>query len=719
VNDPQEQTGAIALRPSSPDDPRVIHALEEYLTQLEAGQAPDRARFLAEHPEIADVLEECLDSLDLVHAVRPQLHLGGNSFSKTLSCPGLLNPAGLSIPLGDFRPVREIGRGGMGIVYEAIQESLGRRVALKVLPFAAAIDPKQLQRFKNEAQAAAQLSHAHIVQVYAVGCDHGVHYYAMQYVEGESLDKIRATPRGQADNNLSFADVARLGQTAAEALDHAHQQSVVHRDIKPANLLLDVEGHLWITDFGLALLANQAGLTISGELLGTLRYMSPEQALGKRGLVDHRTDIYSLGATLYELVTLRPLFDGQDRQELLEQIASNEPTPPRQIDPSIPVDLETILLKAMAKSPTDRYGTAQEMAEDLQRFVADQPILARRPSLAERAGKWARRHRTVVFSAAMLVVMAIAGLSVTLVLVAREHARTQEALQRELDKTREAQEQRARAEENLRQARAVVDFLTQVSEEELANLPHVQGVRRKILETALVYYQDFIDKHQDDPRVQAELAASHARASKILTELTLLQGFGHWWILADRVVQDDLDLSTEQKKQVGRIADSMPQQLRERRATLLELARATEKSLTELLTPAQSARFKQIILQVTQRGPYGFTDPELVQALQLTTAQKDRIHSILTETFPPRGETTPFEPGMKKGKRPPSWRHTEEKILALFGAGQKEKWRELTGEPLYEVRLLLPGGFEPRFLPPRNPPPGPPPWGGPRWQKGN
>src|SRR5262249_6071443 len=222
-------------------------------------------------------------------------------------------------PLGDFRLVREIGRGGMGVVYEAVQLSLGRRVALKVLPFAAALDARQLRRFKNEAQAAAHLHHPHIVPVYAVGSERGVHYYAMQFIDGQTLSaqiqelrqrQIDKVARWQGDKvtegpgtlpschlvTLSefFRTAARLGLQAAEALEHAHGVGVVHRDVKPANLLIDGPGNVWVTDFGLARLQSEPGLTMTGDLLGTLRYMSPEQALARPGGVDHRTDVYSL-----------------------------------------------------------------------------------------------------------------------------------------------------------------------------------------------------------------------------------------------------------------------------------------------------------------------------------------------------------------------------------------------------------------------------------------
>jgi hypothetical protein len=282
-----------------------------------------------------------------------------------------------------------------------VQISLGRRVALKILPFAAALDAKQLQRFKNEAQAAAHLHHQNIVPVYAVGCERGVHYYAMQFIEGETLAALilelrgltvredrgsrvedreatttaqRPVPTKQADTREDYGPacetsprhprssilhppssffrmVANLGAQAAEALEHAHSLGVVHRDVKPANLLVDVQSNLWVTDFGLAHCQSQAGLTMTGDVVGTLRYMSPEQALAQPVGVDHRSDVYSLGATLYELLTLEPAFSGRDRQELLRQIAFEEPKPPRRVNQAVPAELETIVLKAMAKDP--------------------------------------------------------------------------------------------------------------------------------------------------------------------------------------------------------------------------------------------------------------------------------------------------------------------------------------------------------------------------------
>jgi len=226
-----------------------------------------------------------------------------------------------------------------------------------------------------------------------------------------------ATRPDSTRNRAYFRNVARLGIEAAEALEHAHQEGIIHRDIKPANLMVDAKGHLWVTDFGLARLQSDSGLTITGDIIGTLRYMSPEQATGRRVLVDARTDIYSLGVTLYELLTLQPAFESTDRQELLWQIAEEEPRAPRKLNGSIPRELETIILKAMSKEAESRYITAQQLADDLRRFLEHKPIAAKRPGVAERAAKWARRHRGVVAATAVTLVLVIVGLAASAVLI--------------------------------------------------------------------------------------------------------------------------------------------------------------------------------------------------------------------------------------------------------------------------------------------------------------
>jgi serine/threonine protein kinase/WD40 repeat protein len=408
--------------------------------------------------------------------------------------------------LGDFRLLREVGRGGMGVVYEAEQLSLGRRVALKVLPFASALDPKQLQRFKNEAHAAAQLHHEHIVPVYFVGCERGVHFYAMQFIDGQTLTTLiresrrlegrepdgeygpaaaaapltqpstgpyplppfaapyreglglvaapaadtapgaRRWPDHSARAPDYFRTVARLGIQAAEALEYAHQLGVIHRDVKPANLLLDGRGNLWVADFGLAHVRTDSPLTLSGELLGTLRYMSPEQAKARPGVVDSRSDVYALGATVYELLALEPPFGGQDAHELLRQIADEEPRPPRYWNPAVPADLETIALKALAKDPAERYASAAELADDLRRFLDDHPIRARRPTLRQRARKWARRHPGVVWTATGAWAVGVLVLAASTWLVARQRDAA-------LNNLRRAERAEAEANQNLAKAR--------------------------------------------------------------------------------------------------------------------------------------------------------------------------------------------------------------------------------------------------------------------------
>src|SRR5262245_12659241 len=415
--------------------------------------------------------------------------------------------------LGDYRVLREVGRGGMGVVYEAEQESLGRRVALKVLPLHASRDGKALARFRREAKAAARLHHTNIVPVFEVGQDSDTCFYAMQFIAGQSLDQVveelqRLRAEGtsppakerngkegdvplrqiahslltaqfqlkdlaagpvnvaegtegyvplpdpsdsstnpakapatssavlpgqthlssaEADRPHYFLSVARIGQQVAQALAYAHERGIVHRDVKPSNLLLDGSGVVWVTDFGLAKTEDD-GLTNPGDLVGTFRYMAPERF---RGECDARADVYSLGLTLYELLTLRPAFGARDRARLIEQVKSEEPPRPRSLDPRIPRDLETIVLKAIDKDPARRYSSASALAEDLRRFLADEPVKARRVGLPERLWRWCRRNRAVAGLAGAVVVLLVvlaAGASATAWRLGREQQKTQAAL---------------------------------------------------------------------------------------------------------------------------------------------------------------------------------------------------------------------------------------------------------------------------------------------------
>jgi serine/threonine protein kinase/tetratricopeptide (TPR) repeat protein len=491
-------TSTIGSRPSALSDAGFADLVEDLTARLHAGEVLDLDAVLRDLPEQAERLTRLLPALRLLEDVsrsRPD---------------GLLaeigDPGACTGQLGDFRNLREIGRGGMGVVYEAEQISLGRRVALKVLPFAATMDARHLQRFQNEARAAASLEHPHIVPVYGVGCERGVHYYAMKFIDGQSLAEMIPRQRTTSADGVSgpasavasplasgvalahrvlesenrgaltpprspetavaaqteraprddaaFGQIAEWGIQAALALEYAHSLGIIHRDIKPANLLIEnsplitdhsppshsslVARHsslrLWITDFGLARTAADAGLTITGDVLGTLRYMSPEQALAKHGLVDHRTDIYSLGVTLYELLTGTPAVIGKDREQILNAITLDEPPLPRTIDAAIPRELETIVLKAMEKNPADRYFTAQALADDLRRHLKNEPIRARRSSLMQRARKVTRRHPGVTITAAAAILagllLTVAGLAVNNRMVRHEQLLTQDALGR-------------------------------------------------------------------------------------------------------------------------------------------------------------------------------------------------------------------------------------------------------------------------------------------------
>jgi serine/threonine protein kinase/Flp pilus assembly protein TadD len=391
----------------------VGRVADEFLGRRERGEDPSVEEYAARYPHAAELIRRTLAALNLAGG-----SLGGST------------AADESVPeaIGDFRIVREVGRGGMGIVYEAEQLSLHRRVALKVLPFAAVMDPRHLQRFRSEALAAAALDHPHVVKVYGVGQDRGVHYIAMQFVDGRPLSDLIRERRGEAaaagtntvvsaqptkplatsrtpGDGAYFRRVAGWGVAAADALEHAHAMGVVHRDIKPSNLLVDARGEVHVADFGLAKVSTDPGLTLTGDLVGTARYMSPEQASAKHDLVDHRSDVYSLGVKLYELLTLAPAFDGADRHAVLTQVTGSDPVAPRKRDRAIPRDLETVVLKAMDKDPSRRYQTAGEFGDDLRRFLAAEPVRAKPVTTRSRVARWLhRRPRQVAALIATLVV---------------------------------------------------------------------------------------------------------------------------------------------------------------------------------------------------------------------------------------------------------------------------------------------------------------------------
>ena len=298
----------------------------------------------------------------------------------------------------------------------------------------------------------------------------------------------------------------------------------MHRDVKPANLMVDARGNLWITDFGLARLQSDSGLTITGDIIGTLRYMSPEQASGKRVLIDGRTDIYSLGVTLYELITLEPACASRDRQELLRWIADQEPLPPRKLIGSIPRDLETILLKAMAKEPESRYATAQDLADDLELFLEHKPIRAKRPTLRERVAKWSRRHPAFLASGCLLLAVVALGLAIGSTLLARKQLEVSRQRDRANESAEVAVVQRALAERNARLARQAIDeMFTQVAEKWLADQPKLEPIQRDFLEKALHYYEELLRQNDPDRSARNSLVDAWARVGDIRIHLGLVK----------------------------------------------------------------------------------------------------------------------------------------------------------------------------------------------------
>jgi serine/threonine protein kinase/tetratricopeptide (TPR) repeat protein len=536
----------VAIPADVPRAERLAAVLDRYMRELETGGIPpDIDQLVAEHPDLADELRSYADSLKLLH----QMTAGLRPLPTRAEPP----PAGMVAKrLGDYDIVREIGRGGMGIVYEARQLSLNRQVALKVLPFAAMLDEKQIARFRNEALAAAQLHHPNIVPVHAVGQERGVHFFAMQYVPGQSLEaaleELRRQPITPFDDgepapaNAALRDtaglagfstrastrsrgycqsVARLMIQAADAIQHAHEYGVIHRDVKPSNLLLDRDGKLWVTDFGLARMQSDSGVTITGDVVGTLRYMSPEQAAGATGLVDARADVYALGATLYELLTLRPAHSGENRQEVLRHIETREPTPPRQLNGAIPLDLETITLRAMAKARDERYRSAAELAADLRSFLEGRPTLAQRPTMLDRAGKWALRHRAAV-SVAAAVLLVITTISVAAaVLIARERSRTVEknnelvvALAEKQAALKQEDLARRNAEQSYRTAREAVDRIY-ARATQLRSILVAMPQTSEMFREALAYYRQFRLDNAHDPLLRRDLADASFKAASI------------------------------------------------------------------------------------------------------------------------------------------------------------------------------------------------------------
>jgi serine/threonine protein kinase/tetratricopeptide (TPR) repeat protein len=516
--------------------PKLLEHFDELLVLLQDNNLAGVELLLKEHPEHAEQLRQVLPAMEIMASLKAIDGSGSLLESPSTGFEAIDERSLDEAVLGDFRLVREIGRGGMGIVYEAIQLSLQRRVAVKVLPLAGVIDQRAMARFQNEARAAATLFHPHIVPVLFVGVERGVHFYAMNLIAGQSLAEIipavhpqptkKASEPPKTDEEVRPSEIAtrpiaaastlrserprdfarriaEIGMQIASGLHFAHEHGIVHRDVKPGNILMDEHGKAWITDFGLARLEADPGMTASGDLLGTLRYMSPEQVSGRAAAVDQRTDVYALGATLYELATGQPLFAGHDRHGLTQAILNDEPRAPRSLQPALPRDLETIILKAVEKDRQDRYPTAAAMADDLQRFCQDEAIHARRPSRLALVARWTRRHGAILLAVAvtLLLCATVSALMVT-------------------GAWRRERHQRVIAEDHLALARTAVDKMyTNVATTWLANDPALSSMQKDFLRDGLAIYEQLAESGGNRPADQSHVSIAHLRIAEIRSAL--------------------------------------------------------------------------------------------------------------------------------------------------------------------------------------------------------
>jgi predicted metal-dependent hydrolase len=498
--------------------------VEQFLQRRAAEPALTVEEFVAAVPEHAPALRELLPTILALESHKRDRASSGSG-RRRAAVPQLER-------LGEFRIVRELGRGGMGVVFEAVQESLGRKVALKVLPQSALLGGNQLERFRREAQIAAQLHHSNIVPVFGSGESDGFHWYAMQFIAGAGLDRWRteqqaAPPAGSGQWRSRARFVARLGVQAASALAYAHAQGTLHRDIKPGNLLLEANEHLWVTDFGLAKALEAEGLTHSGDLLGTLQYMAPEQFAGS---YDQRSEVYALGVTLYELLTLRHAFAGSSRTELMERIRTQRPESLRRLCPDAPEDLLVIVEKAIARDPGDRYADAAALQRDLQAFLDDRPIAARRLSALGQTWRWCRRNRGMAALAACTA-LAVLGAGITGWVA---YGVTDDALGKAEKSATIASQQSARAEKTLQKTLdafgEIFDTLIgpdtalafdedEETGEQTVVVRTVAAEDVAVLDRMLAFYSQFAAENADNQAARLEAARAYRRVGAIHARL--------------------------------------------------------------------------------------------------------------------------------------------------------------------------------------------------------
>lgn len=444
------------MKPTQDETPTLEDIVAQFTAEMRTmgnGQTPDVQAYVDQHPAHAEELPDLLCSVAMIEGLK--------NYSPNSSVPDQ-RFADIDVPdfLGEYRIVREIGRGGMGIVFEAVHETLGRRVAIKVMTVGSISNTKHLERFHREAVSAASLHHTNIASVFGAGEDNGLHFYVMEFINGQSISQIlkgvssgldetvnfdatsgnqppsttRASGKNRCRESLTIGDqiisakerykwVADTGQQIADALAYAHEKNILHRDIKPANLVLDYQGTVWLTDFGLAKNIINDALTKTGDIIGTPQYMAPESFSGN---YDTRSETFCLGLTLYEMATLNPAFENSSPGQIIKAVTTSSPQPPKKIDSQLPRDLATIIEKSIAREPLHRYQTAAAMRDDLRAFIEDRPIAARKMSTWDHAVRFGRRNPL----AAGLAVFSVVTLALLVITMSIGFAITRHALNR-------------------------------------------------------------------------------------------------------------------------------------------------------------------------------------------------------------------------------------------------------------------------------------------------
>ncbi len=519
------------------DNAELFEAISaDFAARIRAGEQASISEYASKHPELAEEILELFPGIEAMEAIK------GHRLSTEVRLPSSVDPE--IDRLGEFAIKGEIGRGGMGIVYEAKQESLGRPVALKILPPSLFQNQDQVARFKREAETASRLEHEHIVPIFAVGQEAGIHFYAMQLIHGRGLDALFLDgswlPKLADGFGLSKAKlVARIGLQVALALEHAHSRGVLHRDIKPSNLLVEKGGKVWVVDFGIAKVLDDQAMTRSGEFVGTLRYSPPEHFHGR---FDGRSDLYSLGLTLHELLTGKPAFKGPGREALLRQVQEGDLDVLPKSVPDLPRDLATIVGKATALDADLRYQSAREMADDLSRFLADMPVLARETAVFERVYRWAKRNRAA--SAGLTV--AVLALITASIVGWWAFLSTSASLERERGAKQLAESNllfSLQAFDDLFDAIAGRDQALLMSDEGFSEVPVLPAVSEKdldLLQRLLVFYDGFALENATNERLRLDRGRALRRVGDI-----------HRWLgefaAADEAYLASLDVYAEAK----------------------------------------------------------------------------------------------------------------------------------------------------------------------------